>query len=165
MIRTATQKDIEALAAIIRQAFRDVALRFALTRENCARHPSNCTSDWIETDMARGVQYFISEQDNKAVGCVGVERADAEVCYLERLAVLPEWRGRYLGRSLVRHALDCAVSQGAVRVSIGIIAEQTELKAWYRKLGFSEVQIKSFAHLPFKVCLMEFEINKQSVGA
>jgi N-acetylglutamate synthase-like GNAT family acetyltransferase len=164
MIRSATQKDVEVLAEIIREAFRDVALRFALTRDNCPRHPSNCTTDWIEADMARGVQYFILDEDHKPVGCVGVERANTEVCYLERLAVLPEWRGRHFGRSLVRHALDCAASQGAVRVSIGIIEEQTELKAWYRKLGFSEVQTKSFPHLPFKVCLMEFEIKKQPAG-
>ena len=97
MIRSATQKDVELLAEIIREAFRDVALRFALTRDNCPRHPSNCTTDWIAADMARGVQYFILDEDHKPVGCVGVERANTEVCYLERLAVLPEMRGRHFG--------------------------------------------------------------------
>lgn len=155
MIREATIDDRDLLVKIIREAFRDVAERFALTRDNCPKHPSNCTSDWIAADFSRGVRYFIIHQDHMPVGCVGVERSNADVCYLERLAVLPDLRGRHLGVRLVRHALDVAASMGAQRVGIGIIAEQTELKEWYAALGFIAGEIKSLPHLPFKVCLME----------
>ena len=43
------------------RAFRGVAERFGLTDENCPRHASNCTADWIEKDMDRGVTYFVLE--------------------------------------------------------------------------------------------------------
>jgi N-acetylglutamate synthase-like GNAT family acetyltransferase len=162
MIREATMEDAEVLANIISESFHNVAKRFALTEDNCPNHPSNCTTAWIESDMARGVQYFILFQSGKPIGCVGLERSNIDVCYLERLSVLPGMRGKHFGLSLVRHALHYAASKGARKISIGIIAEQTELKEWYRTLGFIEVGIKSFPHLPFQVCFMELNLIQTS---
>ena len=155
IIREADSKDIKVLACIIRESFRDVAARFSLTLENCPKHPSNCTTSWIESDMARGVQYFILSIEGKPIGCVGLESPSIDICYLERLSVLPEMRRKRLGTLLVQHALERATSKGACKVSIGIIAEHTELLQWYMGLGFTEVQTKSFPHLPFQVSIME----------
>jgi len=159
MIREATIEDLEVLASIINGSFRDVAKRFSLTQDNCPKHPSNCTTSWIEADMARGVQYFILSNNGNPIGCVGLERPNNDVCYLERLSVLPEMRGNHFGVNLVQHALSYASSKGARTVSIGIIAEHAELKEWYKSLGFIEVGTKHFAHLPFEVCFMEFNLE------
>ena len=159
MIKEAKLNDREVLVNLIRDSFRDVAHRFSLTKDNCPKHPSNCASSWIESDIARGVQYFILYVDENPIGCVAIEMPSADVCYLERLSVLPEMRGKHFGIRLVQHALEYAASKGAGKVSIGIIDEQTELKEWYLMLGFIELQTKSFPHLPFTVCLMEFEIK------
>ena len=159
MIREASIKDRNLLSKMISESFRDVARRFSLTKANCPKHPSNCTTSWIEYDMARGVRYFLLYSDESPIGCVGVESPNEDVCYIERLSVLPEMRGKKFGSTLVRHALDFSASKGAKRVSIGIIAEQTELKEWYKKFGFTEMQTKSFQHLPFEVCLMELKLK------
>ncbi len=159
MIRKATLEDAEVLASIIRQSFHNVAKRFSLTKNNCPKHPSNCTRSWVESDMERGVAYFILFQNEMPIGCAGVESPSAEVCYLERLSVLPEVRGRHFGIELVHHAIDYAASKGARKLSIGIIAKQDELKAWYRNLGFYKVGVKHFPHLPFQVCYMEHHLH------
>lgn len=159
MIREATIEDTEVLAKIINESFRNVARRFSLTQDNCPRHPSNCTTSWIESDMARGAQYFLLFQSGDPIGCFGLERPTIDICYLERLSVLPEMRGKHFGINLVQHALRYAASKGARKVSIGIIAEQTELKKWYENQGFVEIQIKSSSHLPFQVCLMEINLR------
>jgi len=167
-IRAGTQKDIAVLAEIIRSSFRDVAERFGLTQENCPKHPSNCTVDWVQQDMDRGVTYLILEDEGLVSGCVALELASLEWCYLERLAVLPPQRQRGFGRALVDYVLAEAKRLGAHRVSIGIIAGQTELKSWYQKIGFVETETKEFAHLPFRVTLMSYVINgncQQSVSA
>jgi hypothetical protein len=52
-----------------------------------------------------------------------------------------------------------AKRSGAHRVSIGVIAEQTELKSWYQKIGFIEAETKEFAHLPFRVTFMSYTVN------
>jgi len=160
-VRACTQKDIGVLAEIIRRSFQDVALRFDLTQENAPRHPSNCTDDWIEKDMEHGVIYFVIENKNIVVGCVALEQANPEVCYLERLAVLPDQRRRGFGKKLVTHVLSKAKSLGAHHVNIGIIAEHTELKNWYKEIGFVEGETKEFSHLPFHATFMSYELDKQ----
>jgi len=92
---------------------------------------------------------------------VAVEKADHHLYYIEKLAVLPDCRHKGMGKMLVSHALDYIASKGGQKVSIGIIDEQTILKTWYRMLGFTETGTKKFPHLPFTVCFMEQNINRQ----
>lgn len=158
-IYDATPEDADMLAHVIRESFRDVAKRFLLTPQNCPKHPSNCTSEWIQSDQARGIRYFVLSQEGELIGCVGLEASKNALFYLERLAVLPEWRRKGFGRALVGHALSVAKASGARRIGIGIIADHVELKQWYAKFGFVEVEKKSFPHLPFKVCFMELNID------
>ena len=153
-IRNANSDDIPVLSRLIRDSFRDVAERFGLTSENAPKHPSNCTEEWIENDLARGVEYFILEADGAPQGCVALEKAAPDLCYLERLAVLPESRRKRFGTALVERVFLRAKALGTGQIGIGIIAAQTELKLWYKKLGFEEMETKAFAHLPFLVTFM-----------
>jgi len=159
-IRICTKKDAQVLTEITRKSFQDVADRFGLTPENAPRHPSNCTVGWIRKDIEDGVTYFVIQNKNHVVGCVALEKSNSEVCYLERLAVLPNQRRRGFGKALVEHTLSEAKLLGVNYVSIGIIAEQTELKNWYKKLGFVEGESKEFPHLPFRVTFMSYGIKK-----
>jgi ribosomal protein S18 acetylase RimI-like enzyme len=159
-IRICKKEDTQVLAETIRRSFQNVAERFGLTQENAPRHPSNCTADWIRKDMEDGVTYFTMENKNHVVGCVALEQANSEVGYLERLAVLPDQRRCGFGKALVEHALSVAKLLGVNYVSIGIIAEQTELKNWYTGLGFVEGVSREFPHLPFLVTFMSYGIKK-----
>ena len=159
-IRICTKEDTKVLVRTIQKSFQDVADRFGLTPENTPHHPSNCTVDWIRNEMERGVTYFAIKNKNHVVGCIALEQANSELCYLERLAVLPNQRRRGFGKALVEHALLEAKLHGLNYISIGIIAEQTELKDWYKRLGFVEGESKEFPHLPFRVTFMSYGINK-----
>lgn len=153
-IRICTRQDVGILTETIRRAFRDVAERFGLTEENCPRHPSNCRADWVERDMDRGVAYYALEADGRVAGSVALEYVRPGLCNLERLAVLPEHRQRGYGRSLVGHVFAEARKLGCSTVRIGVIADQSELKDWYRAFGFEEIETRDFAHLPFRVTFM-----------
>ena len=153
-IREASWNDIELINELVRKSFKDVADRFRLDKEKAPTHPSHSQPDWIETAMDRGVVFYILEDDGQALGCVALERANSKVCYLERLAVLPEYRRAGRGRSLVEFAMNRAEDQGAGRIEIAIIAEQKDLKDWYQRMGFSMKGTKKFAHLPFTVAFM-----------
>lgn len=158
-IRLATNSDIQILSELVSNSYQTVADRFCLTIDNCPKHPSNCTEDWILSDFERGVKYFILESDGKIVGCAALEIADSELCYLERLAVLPEKRNHGFGKQLVDSVFQNAKSLGCHRISIGIISKQHELKNWYIKIGFEKGITKSFDHLPFEVMFMECYLN------
>lgn len=158
-IREASVADILRLVEIIRTAFQDVAVRFGLTEENCPKHASNCQATWVSSALDQGVRYFVLDSGHVSCGCVALAQATPEVCYLERLAVLQSHRGRGFGRALVKHVLHEAKRVGALRVEIGIIADHTELRDWYQKLGFVDQKTAVFAHLPFEVLFMSMTFD------
>ena len=196
IIVQASRADIARLARLIRESFLGVAKRFDLTLQNCPRHPSNYTSQWVEKDLDRGVRYFILIVDNAAVGCVGIEKApqpsasgrqakkpgktepnrhigppavnndtaqkDRLEVYMERLAVLPQHRGKGYGTRLARHALNEAQRMGAAIVGVGIIAADVDVKHFYQALGFKIGETKNFPHLPFSVTFMRFDTHLET---
>jgi N-acetylglutamate synthase-like GNAT family acetyltransferase len=112
-IRKASSADVSLLSSLIRHSYRDVADRFKLTPPNGPKHPSKCTDEWIENDFARGVSYFILALRGIPVGCAALEKANPDLCYLERLAVLPRERKKGLGIQLVEHVFRTAQELGS----------------------------------------------------
>jgi len=159
LIREGTKEDIDILVDIIQNSFLDVAERFGLTPQNSPTHPSNCRPEWLLREINRGVTFYILENDSQPVGCAALEKINDEVCYLERLAVLPEVRRKGFGEALVTHVLANARLLHVHRVQIGIIAEHQELHDWYEKMGFEEVSKKQFPQLNFQVTFMAYYFN------
>ena len=157
-IREVKPEDASLLNFVVRQCFADVARRFELTPENCPSHPSNSTVEKIQDDIARGVSFFLKIDMGIPAGCVGLEKADENTCYIVRLGVLPGRRGRGFGGQLLEKAVSKAKDSGAKTVSAGIIARDSELKNWYEKKGFVESETKEFEHLPFRVAFMSLSI-------
>src|SRR3990167_5282488 len=157
-IREATSKELNTIAMLIRESNKDVALKFGINAENCPRHPSFCTDDWVRTDFARGEKYFILEEEAKTIGCVAYETPSAGLAYLYRLSVLPAHRNRSAGARLVQHIIQHAKSELIQKISIGVIAEHAELQRWYRALGFKAGETKQFQHLPFAVTYMSYTL-------
>jgi len=136
-IRQATISDVETLTRIIRNSYQTVADKFRFNKTNCPKNPSNCTDNWVNADFKRDVTYFILESDEKIVGCAALEKADPELFYLEKLAVIPENRNNGLGKMIIDYIFDEAKMLGYKSIGIGIIAKQHELKIWYSNIGFS----------------------------
>jgi len=164
LITEATIEDAELLASLIRDSFATVAARFGLTPENAPRHPSNCTADWIVAAFDAGIRHFILLTAGVPAGCVALEHAKREVCYLERLAVLPAYRRRGFGEALVNYAVDRARELGAARVELGMVAAQTELREWYERLGFVVTNVVRFEGLRFEVAFMRRQLDEESGG-
>ena len=162
-IRKATEKDVALLANLIRTSFKDVAARFHLSKDNCPTHPSQCTPEWIKTAFIKGVEYFILTQYSEPIGCVALQRANREVYYMERWAVLPEYRDQGCGRMLVEFCLQLSKKRRAKRVEAGIIADQRELLEWYRRLGFRFKQQARLHHLPFSVAFLYCDLLEEWV--
>jgi ribosomal protein S18 acetylase RimI-like enzyme len=157
-IRETNETDIGVLVALIRSSFRDVAEKFNLTVENCPKSPAFYTKEQLEEDLKKGLRYYILENDGQPCGCVVLERAGPDFCYLGRLAVLPEHRRNGYGKELINHIFEQAKKTGAKRVEIGLISKDRKLKNWYKKLGFINKGTKKFDHLPFIVAFMYREL-------
>ncbi len=159
IIRQASKGDIEVLISILRNSYRNVAERFELTKGNCPKFLGFCAKERAKSDFEKGIKYYILEQDHQPRGCVALEKASQDVCYLERLAVLPRHRRKGYGKMLVNHLFEQARKNGIQRVEIGMISKDRKLKNWYKKLGFVQTGTKKFDHLPFIVAFMSVELN------
>lgn len=157
-IFAASTEDAKAIAEIVSLSNKDVAATFGITKENNPKHPSFYDQAWVLSDFRRGEEYFLYKVDGENAGCVAFEQPNPEVGYLNRLSVLPAYRKRGIGAELVRHVFQHARTKGVPEISIGIIAKHTDLKNWYKKLGFEEKETKKFSHLPFDVLFMKYDL-------
>jgi ribosomal protein S18 acetylase RimI-like enzyme len=62
---------------------------------------------------------------------------EALECYLAELYVVPERRGRGLGRALLEAAIECARARGADHMDLGTGENDVAARALYESLGFS----------------------------
>ena len=151
-------ESLDTSVEVIRNSFNTVAEELNLKPENAPTHPSFITLDQLKELRQNGLVFYGYFLDDRQVGFVAMEKADDTLYYMEKLAVLPEYRHNGYGGELVRFVLDTAAAKGVKKLSIGIIYEQTVLKDWYKELGFEETGIKKFEHLPFTVGFMEIDL-------
>ena len=150
--------ELEKCVAVIRESFLTVAEEFNLTPENAPTNPAFINLGDLQKMREKGIIMFGVFHEDTQVGFVAVEKANDDTYYMEKLAVLPEFRHRGYGRMIMDHVFTFVRNNGCKRVWIGIINENTRLKQWYQNYGFREIELKRFAHLPFTVCLMSKEV-------
>jgi N-acetylglutamate synthase-like GNAT family acetyltransferase len=109
----------------------------------------------FQKDLSTGGVFFIKIDRGISAGYIGLKPASLEMCNIVQLGVLPGRRRRGFGTELVEKAILEAKNVSAKHVGSTIIAEDTELKSWYKKLGFLEIETRREKHLPFKVTLMQ----------
>jgi ribosomal protein S18 acetylase RimI-like enzyme len=63
--------------------------------------------------------------------------SEALECYLAELYVVPQRRGRGLGRALMNAAIDVARREGADHMDLGTAEDDVAARALYESLGFS----------------------------
>lgn len=153
-----SDEELKSSVNVIRKAFATVAHDLCLNKTNCPTHPSFITLDKLKELKQKGVQFFGLFTSQQQVGFVAMEKANNDLYYLEKLAVIPAYRHRDYGSMLVHHIEKQAKHLKAKSISIAIIDQHTILKNWYKKLGFRETGKKDFPHLPFTVCFMEKKI-------
>ena len=151
--------ELDKWAELLRDAFITVADDFGITRENAPSNPAFAEADSLPRMLDKGVSLFGAYYGSQRAGFVALEDADNGCWYMERLAVLPEYRHKCIGRKLMDFAFATVKERGGVKILIDIINENKVLKNWYMDYGFIETGIKAIKHLPFEVCFMEKPVN------
>lgn len=160
IIEITTDEQRKEVTQIIREANATVARELNLTKENAPTNPAFITYEALTESLNKGLAMYGFYEDKKLVGCVGIEDPKRDdTFYIERLAVLPEYRHKSIGRRLMDYAFEKIKSYNGKTVSIGIIDENTVLKGWYKEYGFEETGTKKFDHLPFTVCFLQKKVE------
>ncbi len=152
--------DLDRSMRIIQDAFITVADQFGLTRQNCPTNPAFIDAvkmNNLQTDIR---EFFLVFYQHHAVGFVAIEKSMNEpgVFFIEKLAVIPEYRHRGIGREIMQFAEKRIKESGGQIASIAIIDEHEFLKDWYKKMGYMVQGNRKFDHLPFTVCFMKKEL-------
>lgn len=158
MIKQVENKEqLNVCLAIIRNSFITVAEEFGLNENNCPSHTAFITMDKLEKQYDVRPM-FLFYKDEIPVGYFSLAKCSDEEWELNNLAVLPEYRHLGIGKTMVDYAVEMVKNYGGNKISIGIIEENTKLKDWYLKLGFTHISTRQFEHLPFSVGFMEINI-------
>ena len=153
--------DLEISTKIIRDAFITVADEFNLNTDNCPTNPAFIEPVILESLLTDFRELYLLCYGKTPVGFVGIEQSPSEerIFFIEKVAVIPEFRHRGLGREIMKFAQNRILEMGGRQASIAIIHENLRLRAWYKTMGFEETGVKKFNHLPFEVCFMAKELR------
>ncbi len=133
-IRTILPSDNQPLAKIVR----------ATLTEFGANHPGtvfyDSTTDAL-SDLFKKERsvYFVAEMDKKIVGGGGIFPTDGlpeKTCELVKMYLLPEARGKGLGRLIIEKCLQTAKEYGFEQVYIESMPELKVALQIYEKFGF-----------------------------
>lgn len=149
--------DFQLYAQLLNETFAIVAKDFGLTKENSPTNNAFVTARELKEQLTENRELFYIEGKDRLLGFVAIEQAkrDAKLFYIEKLAVHPDFRHRGLGKYLMEFASSKIEKVGGKTISVGLINSNEKLKNWYASLGYKEIGLKAFEHLPFIVCYME----------
>ena len=140
---------------IINSSFATIANEFGLTEQNCPMNPAFMKIDILQNRYDKGYLMFGLYERGQLVGYVSLSKEEENVIELHNLAVLPEYRHKGYGKQLLDFSKTKAKELYCNKVKIDIIEENTILKNWYLKNGFTHMFIRNFDYLPFTVGFME----------
>ena len=104
--------------------------------------PLEATRAFILNNIKRDHAQFVARVDGKVVGWCdiipsqkGAAIATAHVGVLG-VGILPEYRGKGIGRQLIQAAIEKAARQGLTRIELNAREHNTNAIGLYKKLGF-----------------------------
>ncbi len=77
--------------------------------------------------------HLVARDDGTTVGTARLRALDESTAKVERVAVLPEFRGQGWGRRLLERTHDVARTRGYDRL---VLHAQTDVEGFYRELGY-----------------------------
>lgn len=162
MIKEILHKDdFQIYSELLNSAFLTVAKEFNLTRENSPTNNAFISAGQLKQQLTKNRRFFCYLSQNEPIGFIAIEKAENPVgtFYIEKLAVLPQYRHKGIGNQLMDFATKEIKEMGGELISIGLIDTNNILKDWYQRQGFIKTHVKSFDTLPFDVCYMEKKIG------
>ena len=158
MIKTISKSEIPECVKVIRNSFKTVAEEFGFTPENAPGFTAfAATAERLEYQMDfEKRQMYANYTDGKITGYYSlVVQESGKECELSNLCVLPEYRHKQIGKSLLDDAFEKAKALGSSKMKIGIVEENTVLRRWYEKHEFVHTNTIKYDFFPFTCGYME----------
>jgi len=128
--RTANERDVPDILRVIQAAFAEYNGK--LDPPSSAHHK---TIAIVQAELAKATA-ILAEVGTELVGCVFYQSKEDYV-YLDRLAVLPVWRGQGIAGELIHLVEQQAIQQGKNKVQLSVRISLKAHHAYYQKKGYT----------------------------
>ena len=105
---------------------------------------------FVRDNIAKGNPAFVALVGAKVVGWCDVRRVEMDTTPhrgVLGIGVIPDYRGRGIGRALMERTLSEAWKRGFTRVELTVRADNDRAAALYRRLGFADEGLQRNAFL------------------
>lgn len=109
------------------------------------------------------VSLIVIEMDNKIVGALKLHRPQAHVGKGGKVAVLPDYRGKGLGKLLYNSAIIIFNMEGRRKITDSLVGDNPVITAMFKKLGF-EVEAEMRKHTSAGKTLFQFAYHIDEKG-
>lgn len=160
MIRAIDKSDIPECVKVICESFMTVAKQFDITPENSPAFTAFATDEkkiltWMDEQHRPMYGYF---EGDKLIGYYNLALNNENECELGSLSVLPEYRHKGIGKTLLDDSISKAKELGCRIMKLSIVEENTVLRQWYEKNGFKHTKTIKFDFFSFTCGYLEKEI-------
>ena len=130
---------VNADSADIRRVVFTVLEEYGLETEPCGLDAD--LNDVEATYIGPGGMFEVVERDDgEIVGTVGLFPKVAGVCELRKMYLLPEARGKGLGKTMMTRVFEHARTRGFRRIELETAGVLVEAKALYQRYGFCPIE-------------------------
>lgn len=138
LVRAAGADDVDAVVSLVQSAYRGEASRAGWTTEADLLAGQRTDADAVAAEVADpALTVLLAERGGALLACVQVaDRGDGRA-YVGGFAVRPGEQGAGVGRAVLAAAEAHARTLGATEVEMTVIAQRTELIAWYDRRGYA----------------------------
>jgi GNAT superfamily N-acetyltransferase len=140
-IHAANTETIDAVVALLGSQFKEHGITLGLDE----------LSDAVKgliSDAGRGIVLMAQDPDPVGVAVLAYTwtlEHGGRVAWLDELFVVPERRGRGIGRALLRRALDVARESGCRAVDLEVDSGHARAEHLYRREGFTSLPRRRWA--------------------
>jgi ribosomal protein S18 acetylase RimI-like enzyme len=135
IVRPITEADIPEFHRVL-----DVVAREKKYLSFVEAPPLDSAAAFVRTNVKEDYPQFVAEADGKLVGWCDIIPAKAHTVHSHSgvlgIGIVPEFRGKGLGRKLMTATIDKARARGLTRIELSARADNKNAIELYKKLGF-----------------------------
>lgn len=117
----------------------------------------------IKDNETGKVSLIVVEIDGKLVGALKLHRPQSHIGKGGKVAVLPDFRGRGIGKILYKSAIKIFDMEGRRKVTDSLVGDNPAVMTMFDKLGF-EIEAKMRKHTPAGKTLYQFAYHIDEKG-
>ena len=122
-------EDKEGVIGLVRKVLGELGFEF----------DKKLDSDLLDIEN-RYVKFFVLKENNRVVGCAGINKISSEIAELRRLYIHSEFRGKGFGRKLIEVVIQFCNSEGFEKIVLDTTKRNSMAIKLFEKIGFKKTE-------------------------